>query len=63
MNQNEFIRGKRLIDQVTGRTERDGEEDDDDKSEDSYENIERASYERKRSRTELNTSMVSETNS
>lgn len=53
MNQSDFVRGKRLIDPVTGRTERgDSDEEDDDKSEDSYEGIEQASIQRKRSRTQ-----------
>jgi hypothetical protein len=40
MNQGEFVRGKRLIDPVTGRLERDHDEEDEDKSEDSFESIE-----------------------
>jgi hypothetical protein len=51
MNQSEFVKGKRLIDPVTGRTERGSDEEDEDKSEDSYESIEQASIQRKRSRT------------
>lgn len=56
--------GKRLIDPVTGRLERDSEEDDDDKSEDSYEGIEQASTQRKRSKThESDADMKNETSS
>ncbi|MFS8159689.1 MAG: hypothetical protein ACMG6E_05655 [Candidatus Roizmanbacteria bacterium] len=64
MNQGEFVRGKRLIDPVTGRLERDHDEEDEEKSEDSFESIEQASIQRKRSKThESDVDMNSESNS
>ena len=52
MNQNEFVKGKRLIDPVTGRVEGDSEEvgSSDEKSNESFEDIEKSSIQSKRAR-------------
>jgi hypothetical protein len=51
MSPNSFIKGKRLIDPVTGRVE------GDDKSDDSYEMLERSSVSSKRSKFDHDTHM------
>ncbi len=50
MNQNEFVRGKRLIDPVTGRVEGDNDDGEGNSSDESREQIEKRSVNSKRSK-------------